>query len=90
MNLTGSRLLTNVNPNELIAGGLDPYTPSAVIQQGTVVGQRLVKSPLCEIAQEVKRLRLASPSIVLIGSTINYQVEDCSPLPADVTMPIPF
>ena len=76
--------------NELIAGGLNPSTPSAVIQQGTVVGQRFLKSSVRRLVDEVKEHKFISPSIVLIGSTINYQVKDCSPLPADVTMPIPF
>tara|TARA_B100000700_G_C15050620_1_gene860099 strand:+ start:3466 stop:4251 length:786 start_codon:yes stop_codon:yes gene_type:complete len=75
---------------ELIIGGLDPKTPSAVIQQGTVCGQKLLKAPLLSLYNEVKRLDFVSPSIVLIGSAINYQVPECSPEPAKVTMPIPF
>jgi uroporphyrin-III C-methyltransferase len=31
---------------ELVAGGRDPATPAAVIQQGTVRGQRLLLSSL--------------------------------------------
>ena len=75
---------------ELVAGGLDPETPSAVIQQGTVAGQRILKTSLCNLVEEVKIQKFISPSIVLIGSIINYQVEECSPLPAKVTMPISF
>ena len=76
--------------SELIAGGLDLNTPSAVIQQGTVVGQRFIKVPLCKLVDEVKNQKFISPSIVLIGSIINYQVPECSPKPAEVTMPISF
>ena len=76
--------------NELIAGGLDSQTPSAVIQQGTVVGQRFLKAPLCQLFDEVQNQKFISPSIVLIGSVINYQVHGCSPLPAEVNMPISF
>jgi len=39
---------------ELVAGGLDPATPAAVIQQGTVRGQRLLLSSLGELAQRVE------------------------------------
>ena len=76
--------------NELMAGGLDAKTPSIVIQQGTVVGQRFLKAPLYKLFDEVKNQKFISPSIVLIGSVINYQVEGCSPLPAEVNMPISF
>lgn len=75
---------------ELISGGLDPATPAVVIQQGTVVGQRCVKSSLEEIAQIAEDQKCVSPSIVMIGESINFQVQECSPLPANVTMPIPF
>ena len=37
-----------------MAGGLDPATPAAVIQQGTVRGQRLLLSSLGELAQRVE------------------------------------
>jgi uroporphyrin-III C-methyltransferase len=39
---------------ELVAGGLEPATPAAVIQQGTVRGQRLLLSSLGELAQRVE------------------------------------
>ncbi len=75
---------------ELLSGGLDPKTPAAVIQQGTVVGQQCCKAPVIKIEKKVKELGLVSPSIVLIGASINYQVESCCPTPAKVTMPILF
>ena len=75
---------------ELIKGGLSPSTPAIVIQQGTVIGQRNIQAPLCQIFNEAKRMKFISPSIVMIGESINYQVEECSPRPANVTMPIPF
>ncbi len=72
----------------LIAGGLDPATPAAIIQQGTVVGQRSTTAPLNELVEQVKRLSFISPSIVVIGNVVNFQVEPCSPNPANVTMPV--
>ena len=76
--------------DELIAGGLDPATSSAVIQQGTVIGQRCIKATLKELVQEVKKSKFGSPSIVMIGAYVNFQVESCAPQPANVTMPIMF
>ena len=76
--------------DELIAGGLDADTSSAVIQQGTVIGQRCIKAALKELVQEVKKSKFGSPSIVMIGAYVNYQVASCAPEPANVTMPILF
>jgi len=75
---------------ELIDGGLAPETPSVAIQQGTVIGQKFIKSHLKFIAHEVSEKGFIAPSIIMIGSAINYQVPECAPLPANVIMPIPF
>ena len=75
---------------ELIAGGMDSMTPSVVIQQGTVIGQRCLKAPLDQLFEKVKNENFSSPAIVMIGSVVNFQVQECAPLPADVTMPIHF
>ncbi len=76
--------------SELIAGGMNPATPAAVIQQGTVIGQRFIKSSLDNLFDRVATENFISPSIVVIGSVVNFQVEECSPPPADVTFPIPI
>lgn len=75
---------------ELLSGGLDPSTPAAVIQQGTVLGQRFVKAPLDQLPSKVKDQQFVSPSIVIVGEVVNFQVEGSSPMPASVTMPISF
>ena len=75
---------------ELIAGGMDPETSAAVIEQGTVIGQRYIKSPLAKLFERVQAENLSSPAIVVIGSVVDFQVEACSPKPAEVTFPIPI
>ena len=75
---------------ELIAGGMNPSTPAAVIQKGTVVGQRFIKSQLVNLFDRVETENLVSPSIVVIGSVVDFQIEACSPPPAEVTFPIPI
>ena len=75
---------------ELIAGGMNPETSSAVIEQGTVVGQRFIKAPLINLFQRAQEEQLVSPSIVVIGSVVDFQVKACSPEPAKVTFPIPI
>ena len=73
-----------------MAGGLDGETPVAVVQQGTVAGQRCLKAPLREVAAATRTEKFAYPSIVVVGDVVNYQVDACAPEPAAVTMPIPF
>ncbi|MCP9791205.1 uroporphyrinogen-III C-methyltransferase [Vulcanococcus limneticus] len=75
---------------ELMAGGLDPATPAAVVQQGTVLGQRQLVACLAELADQVEAEGFGSPSIVVIGAMVNERVPDCAPAPADAEMPIPF
>ena len=75
---------------ELIAGGMNPQTSSVVIEQGTVVGQRFLKAPIVDLFNQVKKENFESPSIIVIGSVVDYQVEACSPKPAEVTFPIPI
>jgi len=75
---------------ELIAGGLAPTTPAAVIQQGTVRGQRQLVATLEVLADRVEAEAFASPSIVVVGAVVQERVPSCAPLPADVAMPIPF
>ncbi len=75
---------------ELLSGGLSPNTPSVVIQQGTVFGQRLLKTKVENLLEEVENNNFVSPSIVIIGDVVDYQVESCAPSPANVTMPILF
>lgn len=75
---------------ELLAGGLAASTPAAVIQQGTVEGQRLLLSPLGALADRVEAEGFASPSIVVVGEVVAQRVAACCPPPARVEMPIPF
>ena len=75
---------------ELRAGGLVAQTPAAVVQQGTVRGQRQLVSELGTLADQVEAQAFASPSIVVIGTVVNERVESCAPEPADAEMPIPF
>jgi len=75
---------------ELMAGGLGPSTPAAVIQQGTVRGQRHLVASLGDLADRVEEEAIASPSIVVIGAVVAERVPECAPEPADVKMPIPF
>ena len=75
---------------ELLEGGLLPQTPSVVIQQGTVIGQRFLKTTLANLTAEVNAQKFTSPSLIIIGEVLNFQVHTSAPSPANVTMPISF
>ncbi len=75
---------------ELLAGGLAADTPAAIIQQGTVQGQRLLLSPLAQLAERAEAEGFASPSIVVVGEVVAQRVAACAPTPALVEMPIPL
>ncbi|MCF8133270.1 MAG: uroporphyrinogen-III C-methyltransferase [Synechococcus sp. Tobar2m-G35] len=75
---------------ELLAGGLGAETPAAVIQQGSVSGQRLLIAPLSELADAADAQAITAPAIVVVGQVVAERVEACAPLPAPVTMPQPL
>jgi uroporphyrin-III C-methyltransferase len=75
---------------ELLAGGLAAETPAAVIQQGSVSGQRLLIAPLAELADAADAQQITAPAIVVVGQVVAERVEACAPLPAPVTMPQPL
>jgi siroheme synthase len=53
---------------ELMAGGLDPATPAAAIQEGTTTHEVVVRAPLAQIATAAASLR--TPVITVIGAVV--------------------
>jgi uroporphyrin-III C-methyltransferase/precorrin-2 dehydrogenase/sirohydrochlorin ferrochelatase len=66
--LMGLRHLDAIT-SALIAGGLDPATPAAAIQEGTTTQEVVVRAPLAQIAAAAAALR--TPVIAVIGSVVN-------------------
>jgi siroheme synthase len=56
----------------LVAGGLDPATPAAIVQRATLPGQRAVTTVLERLATERQRHGLTSPSIIVIGKVVGH------------------
>lgn len=54
----------------LIASGLDPATPAAVIQQGTTQQQRTVTGTLATIAERATNADIGAPALTIIGSVV--------------------
>ena len=57
----------------LIAGGLAPETPAAVIQEGSTPRQRVVIGTLTTIATHASAAHLRSPAITIIGDVVELQ-----------------
>jgi uroporphyrin-III C-methyltransferase len=55
------------NMARLVAGGLEPSTPVAVVHRGSTPYQRVVLSTLSEVVNECQRQGVGSPSVVVVG-----------------------
>ena len=51
----------------LLAAGMDPEMPAAVLQQGTTAGQKRIVSTVAELPEEVKRQGVETPAIIVVG-----------------------
>src|SRR5881397_3383201 len=52
----------------LVAAGLDPETPTAVVSQGTLPSQRTIVAPLAEVADAASDLD--PPALVVVGDVV--------------------
>jgi uroporphyrin-III C-methyltransferase len=57
---------------ELLAGGLAPATPVAVIQSATRTGQKTLITSLERMAGDIRSSGITSPGIIVIGETVRY------------------
>lgn len=58
---------------QLIAHGVSPEMPAAVIQQGTTQKQRVVESTLATLANDVAVAGLKPPSLTIIGEVVKLR-----------------
>lgn len=66
MGLSSLRLICE----QLQSHGLALDTPAAAVQQGTLENQRLVVSRLCDLASDVERAQLCSPTLIIVGQVV--------------------
>lgn len=69
---------------ELIAHGLAPTTPIAIVREGTKPSQQTLVATLATVVAEVERTKFAAPAIVIVGDVVGLRDEirwfDRSPL----------
>ncbi|HSI27743.1 MAG TPA: siroheme synthase CysG [Methylophilus sp.] len=58
---------------QLVAHGVSPDMPAAVIQQGTTQKQRVVESTLATLASDVAAAGLKPPSLTIIGEVVQLR-----------------
>ncbi|WP_040797374.1 uroporphyrinogen-III C-methyltransferase [Nocardia higoensis] len=64
----------------LLAGGRAADTPAAVIQEGTLRTQRVLRADLGTVAARVRTEGIRPPAIIVIGPTAAFAVEDAEVL----------
>jgi uroporphyrinogen III methyltransferase/synthase len=72
--LMGMRNLESIAAR-LLAGGLDPATPAAVVMEGALPTQRVVSAPLGELAARARAEGIAAPAVVVVGNVVRLHEE---------------
>lgn len=55
---------------ELVSYGMDPSTPSCIIERGTLPGRRIASGPLGGLGRRASELNISSPAVAVVGSTV--------------------
>jgi uroporphyrin-III C-methyltransferase/precorrin-2 dehydrogenase/sirohydrochlorin ferrochelatase len=58
---------------KLITHGLSPRTPAAIIQQGTMRGQRVVEGTLATLPRLAAEAQLRAPTLIVIGKVVRLR-----------------
>ena len=58
----------------LLAAGLDPATPAALIERGGTRAQRLLRGTLDELAAQAEGWSTGGPTLVMVGAVVGRQV----------------
>jgi siroheme synthase len=59
----------------LVAHGMAPTTPAAIVEAGTTAAQKVHRTSLHRLAQAAARVTPGLPSLVIVGSVVNLQSE---------------
>jgi uroporphyrin-III C-methyltransferase/precorrin-2 dehydrogenase/sirohydrochlorin ferrochelatase len=58
---------------ELVAHGVDPGMPAALVQQGTTPMQRVFTGTLATLADIVAREQIKPPTLLIVGEVVKLQ-----------------
>ena len=57
---------------KLIQAGLNPNTPAAVIQEGTLPDQKIVMGSIKNIDQQADQQHIQSPAVLIVGEVVRF------------------
>jgi uroporphyrin-III C-methyltransferase/precorrin-2 dehydrogenase/sirohydrochlorin ferrochelatase len=57
---------------QLLAAGMDPRTPAALVERGTTAHQRTVRAELAALPERAAALGVQPPAVFLIGRTVTH------------------
>ena len=72
---------------ELLLGGLDENTKCAVIQEATLYNQKCLISELKNLVNTISDKGFTSPSIVVIGSIVDFKVNNYIDVQSEASLP---
>lgn len=58
---------------QLIAHGMPPTTPIALVQKGTTPEQRVLTGTLDSFAEEVEQAKVAAPTLIIVGEVVRLR-----------------
>ena len=58
---------------QLIANGMDPATPAALIVRGTLPDMEVVEAPVTELAEVVREHGIKGPTTIIIGKVVSLR-----------------
>jgi uroporphyrinogen III methyltransferase / synthase len=61
------------NLERLIAAGLDPGTPAAVVERGTYPSQRVITATAADLARKAAEGGIEAPALVLVGGVVGLR-----------------
>lgn len=61
----------------LLAAGMDPATPAAMIENGTLPSQRRCDASLAELPEQAAKMGIGSPALIVVGGVCALAPELC-------------
>ena len=72
--------------DKLIADGLSPDTPCAILERGTLPGHRAFRTLLADLGGAVARTHIASPALLVVGDVAALGIARDALLPITETV----
>lgn len=70
--LMGAEMVEEIS-RDLVAAGLDPSTPAAIIENGTLPEQRVITGRVSGLADAAKRECVRAPSTIVVGDVVRLR-----------------